>query len=369
MKKITLALTFLFLTLATFSQIGPPSTPSSYSTMVQAPLLGITTWRTIAPNPIYDVIIAKGTESYTHNAHSFIYPNYAMPRVDTNAQRLMFIDSLGRVKVSAKYPFDNRYLKYENDPVWSGVASTYRTKVQNDLLYQPLGNYLTVNDTIGISNRINLKLNASTASSIYATISTLNGKLNISDTINKWKPIGYVPNWSSITGKPSFFSGDYNDLTNQPTIPTNTNQLTNGAGFLTSINSGMITTALGYTPVPYVAPVVNNSPGMVLGTAYQAPSNKNVWVNASVTHTIALTLLLASGSSSVALQVSSSSSGPWTTINSCGASKSLAVAVALNETTTNNVCGEVAPNQWYRLQTTVSGAGSVVISNQQTKTY
>ena len=44
--------------------------------------------------------------------------------------------------------------------------------------------------------------------------------------------------WSGVTGKPSFAtvatSGSYNDLTNKPTIPTNTNQLTNGAGFITA---------------------------------------------------------------------------------------------------------------------------------------
>ena len=32
-------------------------------------------------------------------------------------------------------------------------------------------------------------------------------------------------------------SGSYNDLTNQPTIPTNNNQLTNGAGFITAAGS------------------------------------------------------------------------------------------------------------------------------------
>ena len=32
----------------------------------------------------------------------------------------------------------------------------------------------------------------------------------------------------------SSFSGSYNDLTNKPTIPTNNNQLTNGAGYITS---------------------------------------------------------------------------------------------------------------------------------------
>lgn len=75
------------------------------------------------------------------------------------------------------------------------------------------------------------------------------------------------------------FSGDYNDLTNKPTIPTNNNELTNGAGYITDytvtegdvtqhqtalsitesqisdlgayitgINSSDVTTALGYTP-------------------------------------------------------------------------------------------------------------------------
>ena len=49
--------------------------------------------------------------------------------------------------------------------------------------------------------------------------------------------------WSEITSKPSFAtvatSGSYTDLSNKPTIPTNTNQLTNGAGYITS--SGSIT--------------------------------------------------------------------------------------------------------------------------------
>lgn len=29
-------------------------------------------------------------------------------------------------------------------------------------------------------------------------------------------PIGYIPSWASISGKPTFFSGDYNDLINKP---------------------------------------------------------------------------------------------------------------------------------------------------------
>lgn len=37
-------------------------------------------------------------------------------------------------------------------------------------------------------------------------------------------------------------------ILNKPTIPTNTNQLTNGSGFITGITNSMITSALGFTP-------------------------------------------------------------------------------------------------------------------------
>lgn len=43
---------------------------------------------------------------------------------------------------------------------------------------------------------------------------------------------------TNIGAGTSNFSGSYNDLSNKPTIPTNTNQLTNGAGFITSSSLG-----------------------------------------------------------------------------------------------------------------------------------
>lgn len=54
----------------------------------------------------------------------------------------------------------------------------------------------------------------------------------------RYRAITWVPTWAQVSGKPSFSavatSGSYNDLTNQPSIPTNNNQLSNGAGYLTS---------------------------------------------------------------------------------------------------------------------------------------
>ena len=43
-------------------------------------------------------------------------------------------------------------------------------------------------------------------------------------------------------------TGSYTDLSNKPTIPTNNNELTNGAGYITGIDSSAVTTALGFTP-------------------------------------------------------------------------------------------------------------------------
>ena len=51
---------------------------------------------------------------------------------------------------------------------------------------------------------------------------------------NFGKQIASHIDYSSLANKPSLFSGSYNDLSNKPTIPTNNNQLTNGAGYVTS---------------------------------------------------------------------------------------------------------------------------------------
>jgi hypothetical protein len=58
--------------------------------------------------------------------------------------------------------------------------------------------------------------------------------------------------YSDLSGTPTLAtvatSGSYTDLSDKPTIPTNNNELTNGAGYITGIASGDVTTALGYTP-------------------------------------------------------------------------------------------------------------------------
>lgn len=54
--------------------------------------------------------------------------------------------------------------------------------------------------------------------------------------------------YNDLSNKPVLFTGNYNELYNTPAIPTKTSDLIHDSGFLTSINSGQITAALGYTP-------------------------------------------------------------------------------------------------------------------------
>ena len=55
---------------------------------------------------------------------------------------------------------------------------------------------------------------------------------NYNDLSNK--PSLFSGSYNDLSNKPSLFSGSYNDLSDKPTIPTNNNQLTNGAGYITS---------------------------------------------------------------------------------------------------------------------------------------
>ena len=72
------------------------------------------------------------------------------------------------------------------------------------------------------------------------------------------------------------FSGNYNDLTNQPTIPTNNNQLTNGAGYTTF--DGAYGSLSGTPTIPTNNNQLTNGAGYITssGTASSATNANNV---------------------------------------------------------------------------------------------
>lgn len=290
----------------------------------------------------------------------------------------------------------------------------------------PLNSNLTLNKgDVGLGNvdntsDINKPISTATQTALDGKVDKVVGKqLSTEDYTSAEKTklagiqagaeVNINADWNAVSGdaqilnKPTLStiatSGNYLDLSNRPTIPTNTNQLTNGSGFitasstdiltnksgnisqwtnnsgyLTGITSGQVTTALGYTPYngttnplgfltsASLTPTYNNTAVKTInGAGVQISTTKNTRVSYTITHTIALTLVLSSGSSMVFLEVSPNNS-TWTSISQAGFSDAVVIAVALNKTSTNNVQGEV-PAGWYvRLRAVTSGAGSATFT-------
>jgi len=101
----------------------------------------------------------------------------------------------------------------ETDPIWVFEKAYYYTKIQSDARY--LQSFTETDPTVPAWAKA-----ATKPSYAYSEITGL--------------PTLFSGAYTDLTGKPTLFSGAYTDLTGKPTIPTNNNQLTNGAGYLTS---------------------------------------------------------------------------------------------------------------------------------------
>lgn len=158
------------------------------------------------------------------------------------------------------------------DGPWTSYTDAKATNVLSASLGKDLDDRLTYleNNGVGNSGSTSVTWGSITGKPTFATVATsgsyndlsnkpsipsLSGYATESWVSNNYQPKGnYLTSvsWSTVTGKPTFASvatsGSYNDLSNKPTIPTNLNQLTNGPGYITGINSSMVTSALGYTP-------------------------------------------------------------------------------------------------------------------------
>jgi len=111
---------------------------------------------------------------------------------------------------------------------WTNDAGYITSETDNQTL-----SFTTPDLTISNGNTVDLTALKTTSlafSALTATPTTISG-YGITDAFDGV--------YSSLTGKPTLFSGAYADLSGKPTIPTNNNQLTNGAGYTT--NTGTVT--------------------------------------------------------------------------------------------------------------------------------
>lgn len=105
-----------------------------------------------------------------------------------------------------------------------------------------LSNYVTKDE---LTNDLATKANVSHTHDQYLTehqdISMKADKTELHSHTNKTVLDGITSSKITEWNNKSNFDGNYNSLTNKPTIPTNTSQLTNDSGFLTSIPTEYVT--------------------------------------------------------------------------------------------------------------------------------
>ena len=82
--------------------------------------------------------------------------------------------------------------------------------------------------------------------------------------------VGGAISYNNLQNLPSLFDGNYNSLSNLPTIPTNNNQLSNGAGYITSV-SGQNYNSLSNLPT---IPTNNNQ--LTNGAGYVTSSGNTI---------------------------------------------------------------------------------------------
>ena len=105
------------------------------------------------------------------------------------------------------------------------------------------------NDSGFLTAEIDPVFSASAAHGISSSdISTWNGKSDFSgdydDLTNK--PTLFSGDYDDLTNKPTLFSGDYDDLINKPSIPSKVSDLTNDSGFLTAETDPVFTASDAY---------------------------------------------------------------------------------------------------------------------------
>ena len=188
------------------------------------------------------------------------------------------------------------------------------------------------NSTTGV---ITIPTNTSqlTNGAAFITLTSLSGSTGISYNSTTGAISSTITQYTDALARASLSftagSGGYNSTTGVITIPTNTSQLTNGAGFITGITSGNVTTALGYTPV------TNARTLTIQGTAYDLTADRTWTISGTLSGLTTNYIPKATGTNSL---------GNSTLIND--ASGNLGLGVTPSAWTSGKVLQTVGGSLW-----------------------
>ena len=164
-----------------------------------------------------------------------------IPDIPTNVSA--FNNDAGYITMDSVPEIPTNVSAFVNDAgyVTESTLTTENYITQNDLI---TNNYVTSAD---IPTNVSAFANDAgyiTANDVpaYQVLSISNDTIFLSNGGYAVLPAGFDGDYNSLTNRPTLFSGDYNDLTNQPQIPqvpTNVSAFTNDAGYVTE---SMLTT-------------------------------------------------------------------------------------------------------------------------------
>lgn len=224
------------------------------------------------------------------------------------------------------------------------------------------------NSNSGVSQILNKPVIPSVAfvyDSLSSVRTALNSKLSPSRTI-------------TINGVTQDLSANRTWSIAIPSVPTNTSQISEstnlyytdtrarnalsaGTGIIYNAATGQISATAQASPTY----IYNYPTRPINSTAFVISATKEAIVTYSVTHTVALTLLVASGGSTVFLETSANGTTAWQTISSAGYNESLGVGVSVNKSIISNVQGVIPAGYSVRIRSVIVGGGSVTYNQGQ----
>lgn len=264
----------------------------------------------------------------------------------------------GFTNESLPEPTNNNYLVVLEDETQDG--GTWRYKYVDDggaynkskwaVEYQ-------INETPFTQAQLDAINSGVTSSDVALAQSALQSGDNVSELVND---VGYITssalptvNDATLTIQKNgttvntFTANASSNVTANITVPTDTNDLTNGAGYITGINSSDVTTALGYTPA--------DDSGVVKLTGNQTISGTKSF-NSSLTRTSTIDPSTTTGETEVRTLSTVTNNGT-TVIASYNATRS--ATTFSNRQRVNN---PNLSNAWYDIRVNVNDAGQGYIN-------